>query len=77
MQYSQLDDAIVQRGRHPRPDGVEGQALDPSRLGLELGQHGRLWWFVFMTIPLFPDAPLSSDGPDTLFVSVEQVSPAS
>jgi len=41
--YSQLDDAIVQRGRHPRPDGVEGQALDPSRLGLELGQHG--WWF--------------------------------
>ena len=38
--YSQLDDAIVQRGRHPRPDGVEGQALHPSRLGLELGQHG-------------------------------------
>ena len=38
--YSQLDDAIVQRGRHPGPDGVEGQALHPSRLGLELGQHG-------------------------------------
>ena len=38
--YSQLDDAVVQRGRHPRPDGVEGQALHPSRLGLELGQHG-------------------------------------
>lgn len=30
----------MQRGRHPRPDWVEGQALDPSRLGLELGQHG-------------------------------------
>ena len=40
MIYSQLDDAIVKRGRHPGPDGVEGQALHPSRLGLELGQHG-------------------------------------
>ena len=27
-------------GEDPRPLGVEGQSLDPGRLGLELGQHG-------------------------------------
>lgn len=36
----ELDDAVVQRGEDPGPHRVEGEALHPVRLGLELGQHG-------------------------------------
>ncbi len=36
----QLDDAVVQRGQDPGSLRVEGQALHPGGLGLELGQHG-------------------------------------
>ena len=35
----QLHDAIVQRREHPRPVGVEGEALDAVGFGLKLGQH--------------------------------------
>jgi hypothetical protein len=41
ISYVQLDDPVVQRGADPRPDRVEGQPLDPGRLGLELGEHRR------------------------------------
>ena len=34
-----LDHAVVERGEHPGPVGVEGQTLHPGRLRLELGQH--------------------------------------
>ena len=33
----QLDNAIVQRRKHPRPAGVEGKAFHPIRLGLKFG----------------------------------------
>lgn len=37
--HVQLDDSIVQTGANPGTDGVESQALDAGRFGLELGQH--------------------------------------
>ena len=37
--FPQLHDAIVQRREHPRPVGVEGEALDAVGFGLKLGQH--------------------------------------
>jgi hypothetical protein len=36
----ELHNAVVKRGEHPGPAGVEGQALHPVALGLELGEHG-------------------------------------
>jgi len=35
----QLDDSVVQRRAHPRPDGVEGQPFDPGRFAFEFRQH--------------------------------------
>ena len=44
----QLDDAVVQRGKHPRARRVERNRLYPVTLGLELSFH-----FSYLTIFLF------------------------
>lgn len=44
----QLNQARVECGEHPWSFGVEGNALDTIRFGLEFGQH---FVFVVVTVP--------------------------
>lgn len=48
--YSQLNDAVVQRGAYPRPDRVEGEALHPCGFALELGEHREVCVCAFVVV---------------------------